>query len=295
MQTPNEEASRSNIEPSQASGLPTPPTAGAAATGGAEEMGPIERASLAAHLNLISQRLAQVDERLRAKPADGTNASKPWLEFFKVLLGGWPAFGLLFMLLFYVPVRDAINAIPEKVKSADEIGVLGVSLKNTIRAEAEKVGAIQLSETLPSLSPAAVEFLLRGSREYNSLVGYSYDDSNARLMKAIWLPSEQTLKILQELEDKKLVAIRLDPQNQDETVVNLKQAIEAFRKKNPSREEGYSGSDQIRLELQIPISDKPPNFSWRPTDLGKNAVNIILKAVSAQLSPRPKTQEAAKK
>ncbi len=146
------------------------------------QMGPVERANLVAHLALISQRLSDVEALLKARPTESSSASKSWLEFLKVLFSGWPAFGLLFMLLFYVPVRDAINAIPEKVKSADEIGVLGVSLKNTIRVEAEKVGAIQLSETLPTLSPAAVEFLLRASRDYNALVSFS---KQSELLKSI--------------------------------------------------------------------------------------------------------------
>src|SRR5262249_16870672 len=224
-----------------------------------------------------------------------TGSSGGWLELFKIVLGGWPAFGLLFMLLFYRPVRDAINAIPEKVRSADEIGVLGVSLKNTIRVEAEKIGAIQLSETLPTLSPAAVEFLLRGSRGFNSLLGYGPDESDPRKVKAIWFPTEQTLKTLEELEAKKLIAVRLDSGSGDDTVAKLRSAITTFRNEHPSTEGGYSGQEQVRLELRTPAAITLPNFNWRPTDLGKNAVNIILKAVSTQLAPGFKTQDSAKK
>src|SRR5262249_32925361 len=154
-------------------------------------------------------------------------------------------------------------------KSAEEIGVLGVSLKNTIRVEAEKIGSIQLSETLPTLTPAAVEFMLRGSRVYNALVGYNEDSG---LLKAIWLPSEQTLKILEELESKKLVAVQINSGGSDESVLSLRQAISDFRKRYPAREEGYSGPDQIHLELMTPTKMTLPHYSWRLTDLGKNAV-----------------------
>lgn len=252
-------------------------------------MGPVERANLVAHLGLISQRLAEVETRLKGNPERGS-ASKSWLEFSKVLLGGWPAFGLLFLLLFYAPVRDALNAIPDKVRSAEEIGVLGVSLKNRIRVEAEKIGAIQLSETLPTLTPAAVEFLLRGSRGYNSLISYSQE---ADLLKTIWLPSEQTLRILEELESKKLIAIELDS-NADDSVAALREAIAEFRRKYPVREEeGYNEPDQVRLELANPTKMSAPRYSWQPTELGKNAVNVILKAVSAQLTPNAKNGESS--
>ena len=261
-------------------------------------MGPIERVNLVAHLSLISQRLAQLEDRLKTNPNEGGYAGKSWLEFFKILLGGWPAFGLLFMLLFYIPVRDAINAIPEKVKSANEIGVLGVSLKNTIRVEAEKIGAIQLSETIPDLSPAAVEWLLRGSNEFNSLVAYGIEPGS-QLKKSIWIPNEQTLKILEELENKKLIGISIDPLNkEDDSVVALRQEIKALMRKNPSIQDQYTGKDQAqRIELKFPIKEKISDirWQWRPTDLGKNAINIILKAVSAQLTPSFKEQKRTEK
>lgn len=270
-------------------------TPGASTAYGDNVVGPIERANLVAHLGLISQRLSEVERHLKAKPADAASSSKTWLEFAKVVLGGWPAFGLLFMFLFYSPIRDAINAIPEKVRSADEIGVMGVSLKNTIRVEAERVGAVQLSETLPALTPAAVEFLLRGSRDYNSLVSYSLDSSDPKLIAAIWLPSQQTIKILQELEAKKLVAIYLNI-NQEAPVSDLLQAIEDLKRSYPTRDAGsFSDPDRVRLELQKPTKLRPPNFNWKHTDLGKNAVSIIFKAVSAQLTPHSTRPETAKR
>jgi len=255
-------------------------------------MGPVERANLVAYLGLISQRLFDVEARLKSKSNNNESSAKPWLEFSKVVLGGWPAFGLLFLLLFYAPVRDAINAIPDRVKSADEIGVLGVSLKGSIKVEAEKLGSIQLSETLPTLTPAAVEFLLRGTPDYNALVA-SVHESN--LLKAIWLPSEQTLRILEELEAKKLITIQGILDRGDDNVSTLRQAIADFKKTYQVREEGYTGTDQIRLELVTPTKVSLPGYNWRPTELGKNAINVILSAVSAQLAPQVRSRDSAAK
>lgn len=249
---------------------------------------PVEDLALLTYLDLIGRRLSEIESRLGAKAPTNEAKSRSWIEFAKVLLGGWPAFGLLFMLLFYSPIRDAINAIPEKVRGADEIGLPGFSLKNTIRVEAERVGAIQLSETLPSLSPAAIEFLLRGTREQNVLISYSLDNADPNLISAIWLPHQHTLSILTELESKKLIAIRLGPSSEDRTVSDLKKAIDDLRREYPSSEEpGSNDRERVRYVLRTPAKVRPPSMSWRQTDLGNNAVGIILKAVATQLSPNP--------
>jgi hypothetical protein len=257
-------------------------------------MGPLERASLMEYFALISRRLSQLEDALRAKQTDSPRTAS-WIEFSKIVLGGWPVFGLLLIVMFYGPIRAAINAIPEKVRTAEEIGVLGVSLKNTIRVEAEKLGAIQLSETLPSLSAPAVEFLLRGSRDFNSLTGYTYDEANPQLMTTIWLPSEQTLKTLEELEEKKLITVHLNVGDYNATVADLRRSLQEFKRAHPSRDEdGYPGTGQVWLRLKTPITGRGPDYMWNPTDLGKNAVNIILKAISAELVPRVKTEERKK-
>lgn len=243
---------------------------------------PIERLNLVASLGLVHARLSDIEVRLKSKSPEAGAPAKTWIELTKVVLGGWPAFGLIFMLLFYVPIRDAINVIPEKVRSANEIGVLGVSLKSTIRAEAEKAGSLQLSETLPTLSPEAVEFLLRGSYSYNSLVSFSDPRDGS---KSIWLPSEQTLRILDELHTKKLVAIQVEDDREANPVV-LRASISKLRDRYPGTLSSLSNEAQQRWHLTVPEAMQVPSLAWRLTDLGENAVGIILKAVSAQLAPK---------
>jgi hypothetical protein len=119
--------------------------------------GPLHMISVAIALQNVGQRLSLVEARLEKSTGSSGKLSNTFVEILKVFFGGWPALALLFLLLFYSPLRDALNAIPDKVKRADEIGVLGVSLKSTIRVEAARLGVNTLSETIPNLSPSAIE------------------------------------------------------------------------------------------------------------------------------------------
>lgn len=250
-------------------------------------LGPIERASLSTLLEHLGNRLSSLESRLPTKSSEEKQPGKTIIELGKVLFGGWPAFGLVFLILFYGPLRDAINAIPEKVKSAEEIGVLGVSLKTSLRVEAEKIGAIQLSETLPALTPAAVELLLRASRQYNALTGYR---EGSGLLEVIWFPSEQMLSTLEELESKKLITVYAGGSggsiDNPEGVKRLRSEIANFRRKYPGNEASASSEGEVMWTLTTPQKIEVPHFSWSLTDLGKKAVDVILKAVSSQLSPR---------
>lgn len=259
-------------------------------TASAVGMGDVERLNLVANLELIGRRLTDMESKLAAK-SSGSSKENQLLDLLKVALGGWPAFGLLFIILFYVPIRDAINTIPQKVKDAEEIGVLGVSLKTTIRAEAERIGALQLSEVLPNLSAGAIEFLLRGVAEQNSLISYSLDSKDPNLVTAFYIPSKQTLDALRELEAKKLITIRIGPSTQDRKVSDLEQELASLQKRYPSSLELPSYyTDRIRLKLLTPVRAQPLNLSWQQTDLGRSAVSIILKAVATQLAPKVPVQ-----
>jgi len=154
------------------------------------------------------------------------------------------------------------------------------------------VGAIQLSETLPSLSPYAVEFLLRGSRDYNAMVAFNKE---AGLLTEVWLPSDQTIGILEELEAKKLVTVQVGLNGKNDNAATLRQAVAEFKKKYPGRDASTGNEDQVHLVLLKPANVAEPPYSWRMTELGRNAVNIILKAVSSQLVPRPREPDRAAK
>ena len=240
----------------------------------------IENVSLIVVLDHLATRIAGLEAQL-SKRADASGGGMG-VEVLKVL-SAWPTFGLLFLVLFYVPLRDAIGAIPDKVKQAEQIELLGVSLKSTLRVEAQRIGAVGLSETLPALSPKAVELLLRAvpDRE-ESLLSYSMND---RLIERVWLPSSQMLDVLGEIEQKGLVTLIVRKQQSESTGTQaVRDAIAALRKERPGRERSGTDSSRIEWELDRPQSFQTPYFGWGLTDLGKKGVDVILSAVSSQLT-----------
>jgi hypothetical protein len=186
-------------------------------------------------------------------------------------------------LLFYAPLKDAIGAIPAKVKDAEQIEVLGVSLKSTLRVEAQRIGVISLSETLPALSPQAVELLLRSVRDREeSLLSYSLDD---RRITRVWLPGAQMLDVLGELEQKGLVNVIVRPRQSEASGIQaMREAIAAFRRERPGREGSSSDASRLEWQLDRPATFDTPYFAWRLTDLGRKGVDVIVSAVSSQLT-----------
>lgn len=249
---------------------------------------PVHSVALAIALRDMAQRLASVEEKFeadrRAKPPKGTSL----IEFSKVIFGGWPVLGFVFLFLFYAPLRDALNAIPEKVKTASEIGALGVSLKSTFQVEAAKLGATNLSETLPTLSAGAIELLLRAPRGAERLVNLRYDGylGEGRQSWLIDLPSAWKLDAISELAAQRLIV--LESSSQTLTGNEARLLIEEFLKKNPGRESPSTDYQRMIWKPTISFQDTrgTPNIEWQLTDLGKKALEVILKAVSIELAPK---------
>ncbi|MFZ1219808.1 MAG: hypothetical protein WAO00_10970 [Chthoniobacterales bacterium] len=220
---------------------------------------------------------------LRAKPPKGSFL----IEFFKVIFGGWPALGLLFLILFYAPLRDALNAIPEKVKNAAEVGAFGVSLKSTVQVEAAKLGAGNLSETIPRLSGAAIELLLRAPRGTEALVVTRFYTSGDSQKESVEFPSSSYIEALSELQVQGLIELCSD--DCKITGVDARRIIDNFIKTHPGQEIG-SMRDEVMVWLltkSLASKDPPPVLNWRLTDLGTKAVGVILRAVSTELAPQP--------
>jgi hypothetical protein len=241
-------------------------------------------------LGRVEQKIEQMAEALAAQSSSKPARPSFVLELSKIIFGGWPALGLIFVVLFYAPLRDALNAIPDKVKGAQEIGVLGVSLKSTIIAEAQRQGLTSLSTVIPTLSPEAIELLLRGSKGYNSLTAYTKQENGG--IDKVWLPAPKTLKALEELEAKELVSTQSRVRGSNQAgVESLRRAIALFKQDNPGEEGSYAAQDQIQWNLKTRKADGSDNrldLSWGITDLGKQAVTLILRAVAVELSPKEK-------
>lgn len=236
-------------------------------------MGPIERANLASLLGGIGQRLSELENRIKTVPSDGLK-SPAWLEFSKIILGGWPVFGLVLLILFYHPIHDAINTIPGNLKS---IGAFGVTLTMAVKDEAEKTGQLELSKTLPTLTPSAVAFMLRGSDNFNSLEKLNRIKNTVAI---IWLPSDGVLKVLEELEGKRLIFVQINAA--DKSVGDLRRSIQDFKIKHPAKNHEFT-PDSEYWELAEPVVDVPA-YGWRFTELGKAAVSVIINVVSTQLA-----------
>jgi len=143
--------------------------------------GAIERFNLVTVLRDITARLTAMEASLfKAGKDPSASKGRLMIDLCKVIFGGWPAFGFLFLILFFSPLRDALRSMAEKVRSADEIQVGCVSLKTTIREVAVRSGATELSETVPALSSAATDLLLGGRRVEPKSIAWSIDGKAAK-------------------------------------------------------------------------------------------------------------------
>lgn len=246
-------------------------------------------------LSQISERLTSLETQV-IKAADSRPSKSPLiLELSKIVFGGWPALGLVFLLLFFVPVRDALQAIPEKVRTADEIGLPGVSLKSTLRSEASKSGVEALGDTLPTLSQGAIELLLRTDRNTRYGLVSRSSDSEGRTIR-VSFPSAQQLQLIGELEGKGLADVETDSSGkQRRGVDSLRAAIEEFKKRHPGRGAAeFGSSDRDSWTLDTPIRgdlEKEIQVFWGATDLGKQAIDVIFRAVGSALAPRPSGEQ----
>ena len=196
-------------------------------------------------------------------------------------------------MLFYAPIRDALLSIPEKVRSAEEIKVAGLSLKSAVKIEAMRLGEVQLSEKLPKLTAEALEYLLAIPPEGDQLWRFSPDANDD--YKTLWLADDGFMSIVGELEVLGLLKlqIQIDP-----------------TKRGPSNLKGISASDAKAFLRSItlkypgkrldgprtlighaptnPISRRElPTIPYELTESGQRAKAVIVKAVAKQLTSAP--------
>ena len=254
-----------------------------------DDIGSVSMIGVGIALRDVARHLTELEHKVEAQREAASRRGGSFLELLKILFSGWPAFALLFIVVFYFPLRDALNAIPDKVKGADELSVLGVSLKSTIKKEAAKLGEIKLSETLPSLSSAAIELLLRAPRNGEGVVSYTPNDANQYVK--IHFPSPSVLDALSELQAQGLVEIEAfgpTQNNRKVTGAEVTESINKFRAAHPGSEEPSFGDDRATWVLNSPLprENRIPEFSWKLSELGKKGVDVILKAVSTELAPK---------
>lgn len=265
---------------SKAEPLPAKPSSNIDAN---DDLGSLHSIGLAIALRDVAQRLSSLEEKLEKNRAAGSRNGEFFIELCKVVFAGWPVLGLVFLFLFYSPLREALNAIPEKVRTAAEIGALGVSLKSALQVEAAKLGAGNLSETIPRLSAGAIELLLRAPRNAESLVSYTRYDKE--MLETIELPSASKMDALSELQAQGLIV--LESSDGPLSGTDARGMLDQFFKTHPGREEPSTNNERLTWKPNKPFKDYPVMLMWQLSDLGKKAVEIILKAVSTELAPKP--------
>jgi len=174
-----------------------------------EPNGPLEQLSLHELLHSITKRLSHIEAALETGKdgEEGAQPRHPLVELMKVLFGSWPAFAFIALILFYVPVRDALNAIPAKVRSADEIGLPGgFALQSTIDKVAAASGHVDQAKVIRALSNGAIQVLLQAPRGARSPISF-VNTADGNQCSAFDLPADQMAQTVGELESKELVHV----------------------------------------------------------------------------------------
>jgi hypothetical protein len=259
-----------------------------------DELTIFERFDLSLSLREIGARLKALEAAAEpAKQSYGPGAQFA-LELLRILLGGWTVFGLLILILFYSPIRAALNQLPDKVKNANEIHLGEFSLKGTIREEALRAGASELSESLPKLSNGAIELLLKTptNNTHEGLIGYA--ENPAGMVVSVSLPSPAIIQTLAELEKVGLIQIfGAGPAGgQPMRTSEIQGIIDDFRMKNPGHAADDSRPEVAAWALDHPVAPASmPSINWTATDTGKQAIDIVVKAIAAELNRKPEKAE----
>lgn len=235
-------------------------------------------------MNEVGRRLAAIEESLATKQSAASKTNSALLEVLKVLFGGWPAFALILLVLFYVPLRDALNEIPDKVRKAKDISVATISLKSTIRDEAVKLGTPNLADTVPRLSADATVMLLHARADSSGLIGM-YEREKGEGYYSIELPSLAGFAALEELQRSNLIDLGGFVDDKEVTLDQAAKALTEFRKSHPADEYQTKTKNRVRwvFHKRVPTTTDIPSFTWELTTLGAKAVEVVASAVHAEL------------
>ena len=248
----------------------------------------LESLSLLNLLKDFTNRLEILEKTISKQKKSGIQTVSDFIvEVLRIIFGGWAAFGFLFLLLFYTPLDRAISSIPDKVQSSNEIQVLGVSLKSTIRTVATSRGLEKLAETIPNLSSRAVKELLKAPKEPESLISFT-NTADKRSYSAINFPAGDLVNALAELQRQGLISLDggLSEYKQKIEAQELKQMFTELKDKFPGSAKVRPGHDKVSWELNDAIPDKfepIPRLTWMLTDSGKQSADVILEAISREL------------
>lgn len=249
----------------------------------------IERVGLEVLIRDVTTRLSRMENAmLRLREPKGKSRADYAMEALKVVSTGWPAFGLILLILFYVPLKEVVTTIPERLRTAQEINMPGMSLKMAIKTEAARAGDLSLSETIPSLSIASIELLLKIAATSSI---WAFTPNKDGHMQAVYYPSPESLKAFDELQQKGLVEIQ--ESGKSISIAELSKMIDNWRRVHPGKEED-AGPERRSWTPERPIAPGDLNMvSYGLTAAGKRAREVIVSAVAMQLAQARAKPEGA--
>lgn len=216
------------------------------------------------------------------------------LELLKLVFGGWPVFGFVFLALFYIPFRQILETFPEKMRHAEEINLGGVSLKSSFKKEAIAQGLLDLTYIIPNLSNSAIETFLKASSGQNiPVVFFTGEDGT---VNKLHFPSRMQVEALAELDKAGLIVLEGEVRSGSQILPHIKTMISRYRAKpvSPNGLERDGSEDQVLNDVfrdQVAVIDPPlmfmdmlaPKVTCKLSPKGIQAKDIILRAISTQL------------
>ena len=237
-------------------------------------------------INDVSRRLSTI-ESILIKSSQLPSKTTPIIEIFKILLGSWPVFGFLFLLLFYTSTLEILKVLPKKISSVKEFTVPGVSFKLTIDDFANELGVESLSTTIPKLSPAALRCLLMQSQYGHSGLTTVFGREEDNFTNRVSFPTQETINAFYELKSYGLV--KINSSGWKSTPLETYKGIETFKHTYPGIDKMADNSAQQiwefnKNEIISDLMKNIPDLVWETTPLGSQAVEIIVQAIAKELA-----------
>ncbi len=210
--------------------------------------------------------------KVAPKKPDGVKRVTSFIEILSKLFGllTWQVIVLIAIVMFYTPLRQMADLLPEKFARSSEINVGVLSLK--IQEEAKASGSEELATIITGLSQDAIKWLLNLGNGSYRVIGS--DDGGTGIVRNYYLPRHYP--VWKELEDKGLI----------QSDVNLNDFEKYFNSLNPidvGEPIGYEIPVSTLTQAQI---DKLLKNSVELTDTGKRAYEIIISVVADMIAQK---------
>jgi len=200
-----------------------------------------------------------------------------WTELLKAI--AWPLLALTFFIMFHSPIARTIALIPDKLEKADK-GNIG-SLSWEIKQQAKEQGGSDLAERVGTLSPAAIEELVKTPRDGSM----GFVSSLSGRQNAYTIPFESRITAFLELEAAQLLRFK-DPLA-DWLAYVAKLPLQTDESVKLSYGRTVFATEPLTPQQHRKLDEQ----SYELTPKGKQAVEAIVTAIGEQLkaAERPPT------